>query len=50
MTWIKTTTPAEDSRLIEVLEAQRKLYPKEYGPPTPGNENRAADAPGVGRD
>lgn len=30
MTWIKTNTPADDPRLMEVLEAQRKLYPEEY--------------------
>ncbi len=32
MTWIKTNTPAEDPRLKDVLEAQMKLYPEEYGP------------------
>lgn len=32
MTWIKTVSPAESPELREVLEAQAKLYPKEYSP------------------
>lgn len=31
MTWIKTVSPAEDPRLMEILQAQSKLYPEEYG-------------------
>ena len=32
MAWIKTIPPAEaDETLLQAMEAQRSLYPKEYG-------------------
>ena len=35
MTWIKTIPPSEArGKLLEALEKQRALYPREYGPPT----------------
>lgn len=30
MTWIKTVSPAEDSRVREVLQKLNDLYPREY--------------------
>jgi len=33
MTWIKTVRVAEDPRVKSAIEAQRKLYPKEYDIP-----------------
>lgn len=34
MAWIKTIPPAEaDEALKQAIEAQRSLYPKEYGQP-----------------
>lgn len=33
MTWIKTTSVAEDENVRRAVEAQRELYPAEYGIP-----------------
>ena len=35
MTWIKTVKMDEDPRVKAAMEAQRKLYPKEYATPVP---------------
>ncbi len=35
MTWIKTVSMEDDERVKHAIEAQRKLYPKEYGPLVP---------------
>jgi hypothetical protein len=43
MTWIKTFRMDEDERVKQAVEAERKLYPKEYATPAPavfrGEEN-----------
>ena len=37
MTWIKTVPPTPDNpELMEALESQRGLYPREYGPQARG--------------
>lgn len=33
MTWIKTVSVGDDPRVKAAVEAQRKLYPKEYAQP-----------------
>jgi len=33
MTWIKTISPAEDEKVRAATQAQRELYPIEYGSP-----------------
>jgi hypothetical protein len=33
MTWIKTVAMEEDPRVKSAIEAERKLYPAEYGVP-----------------
>ncbi|PYS36993.1 MAG: hypothetical protein DMF71_19385 [Acidobacteria bacterium] len=33
MTWIKTVSVSEDDDVRRAVEAQRKLYPKEYAEP-----------------
>lgn len=44
MTWIKTIPLSEASeQLLEALEAQRALYPKEYAAPVHPNDDGTAD-------
>ncbi len=38
MTWIKTISMEEDSRVKKAMEAQRAIYPKEYATPVPSVE------------
>ena len=35
MTWIKTLRMEEDERVKRAIEAERKLYPREYAKPAP---------------
>ena len=35
MTWIKTVSMEDDPRVKAAIEAERKLYPKEYATPVP---------------
>ena len=35
MTWIKTVGMEEDPRVKAAMEAQRKIYPREYATPVP---------------
>jgi hypothetical protein len=35
MTWIKTVSMEDDQRVKAAIEAQRKLYPREYATPVP---------------
>jgi hypothetical protein len=44
MTWIKTISVSEaDEKLLEAMQSQRSLYPKEYATPThPVAEGEAA--------
>jgi hypothetical protein len=44
MTWIKTISASEaDEKLLEAMQSQRSLYPKEYATPThPVAEGEAA--------
>ena len=48
MTWIKTIPPAEaDERLLRLLEAQRGLYPAEYGPVEGVDDTSGREMPGI---
>ena len=48
MTWIKTVPPSEaDARLLELLAAQRELYPAEYGPVAGADDMSANSMPGI---
>ena len=48
MAWIKTVPPSEaDARLLELLQAQRGLYPKEYGPVPGADDMTGKEMPGI---
>jgi hypothetical protein len=47
MTWIKTVSMWDDERVKAAIEAERKLYPQEYGTPAPAVD-RGVDASIVG--
>ncbi len=40
MTWIKVVSPRESAAVRDALMAQAEKYPAEYGPPSPGDEER----------
>jgi hypothetical protein len=41
MTWIKTVSMRDDERVKAAIEAQRKLYPREYATPVPAVDHGA---------
>ncbi len=49
MAWIKTIPPSEaDERLMELMKAQRGLYPPEYGTPVEGTDEAGrTDMPNI---
>ncbi len=44
MTWIKTIRMDEDERVKKAIEAERKLYPKEYAMPAPAVDRGEAQS------
>lgn len=41
MTWIKTIKMEDDPRVMEAMQKQRSLYPKEYATPVPAVDRGA---------